>query len=87
MLVDALALEFVEPLIQRLLAEAAVPAELYPRDAAGARLHPHPVLGHAQAFGDVVTVRRRVTSPKAASASLSEDAKALAERGFRGTCP
>ena len=54
MLVDALSLEFVEPLIQRLLPKAAVAAQLHMWDAAGARLRPHPVLGHAQALGYVV---------------------------------
>ena len=54
MLVDALSLEFVEPLVQRLLAEAAVAAQLHVGNAAGAGLRPHPVLGHAQALGDVV---------------------------------
>jgi hypothetical protein len=51
MLVDALSLEFVEPFIQRLLAKAAVAAQLDVGNAAGARLRPHPVLRHAQALG------------------------------------
>jgi hypothetical protein len=41
-------------LLDRLLAEAAVPAELDVRDVAGARLRPHPVLRYAEALGDVV---------------------------------
>jgi hypothetical protein len=49
-----LALELVEPLLQRLLAEAPVAVQLHVRDAAGARLRPHPVLGDAEALGDIV---------------------------------
>ncbi len=51
---ETLNLELIEPLLQRLLAEAAITPELDVRDAAGARLRPHPVLGDAEALGDIV---------------------------------
>ena len=51
---SAALLQFREPLVERILAEAPVTAELNVRDATGSRLRPYPVLRHAQALGDLV---------------------------------